>query len=206
MNRLKLKVCGMRDPENISELIKLKPDFIGFIFYGKSPRYVSEPDEDLFSRIPLSIKKVGVFVNEEIDTVLDLYNKLGLDYVQLHGDEDLEFSQKLKEAGVGIIKVFRILDSLPYAISSHSEFSDYFLFDTATHGYGGSGRHFDWTILKNYNLDTPFLLSGGIERDDLEAISEMNIENMVGIDVNSRFEVSPAMKDINKLKELKVSL
>ena len=203
MNALKLKVCGMREPENIRQLIALKPDFIGFIFYGKSPRYVSEPDEDLFSMIPISIKKVGVFVNEDIDAVLRLYEKFGLDYVQLHGDEDLEYSKKLKEQGVGIIKVFRLLDSLPYSISSHSSYADYFLFDTATADYGGSGRHFDWSILKTYNLDTPFLLSGGIESEDVEEIRKMRLEGLVGIDVNSRFELSPGLKDINKLKELK---
>ncbi len=196
----------MRDPENIRQLIKLKPDFIGFIFYGKSPRYVSEPDEDFFSWIPMSIKKVGVFVNEELDTVLQLHDKLGLDYVQLHGDEDLDFSKKLKENGVRIIKVFRMLDSLPYSLSSYSEYSDYFLFDTATPDYGGSGRHFDWSILNAYNLETPFLLSGGIENDDVEAIRKMKIDSLVGIDVNSRFELSPGVKDINKLKELKSGL
>lgn len=201
-----MKVCGMRDPENVWELVKLRPDFIGFIFYKKSPRYVQLPDEDLFSRIPLSIKKVGVFVNEDFDTILQLWNKLGLDYVQLHGDEDLEFSKKLKENGVGIIKVFRMLDSLPYSLSSYSEFSDYFLFDTATPDYGGSGRHFDWSILTGYNLDTPFLLSGGISSSDVTEIGKLKVEGLAGIDVNSRFELSPGVKNMDLLKQLKEQL
>ncbi|MEP5611712.1 MAG: phosphoribosylanthranilate isomerase [Cyclobacteriaceae bacterium] len=203
MSKLKLKVCGMKNPENIKQLIKQQPDFMGFIFYGKSPRFISEPDEDLFSRIPISIKKVGVFVNESIDNILKLRDKLGLDYVQLHGDEDLSFSKNLKEKGVGIIKVFRLLDSLPYSLPKFSEFSDYFLFDTATPEYGGSGRHFDWSILKNYNLETPFLLSGGITKDDMEEIKGLRLEKLVGIDVNSKFEVSPGMKNINMLRQLK---
>ena len=206
MSTLKLKVCGMKNPENVKQLINLRPDFIGFIFYGKSPRFVAEPDEDFFSRIPISIKKVGVFVNETLETVIRFHNKLGLDFVQLHGDEDLNFSKKLKEKGVGIIKVFHVLDSLPYSLSSYSDYSDYFLFDTATPEYGGSGRHFDWSILKTYNLETPFLLSGGIEKDDLDEIRSLQLEKLVGIDVNSRFEVSPGVKDIPELTQLKEEL
>ncbi|MEP1096943.1 MAG: phosphoribosylanthranilate isomerase [Cyclobacteriaceae bacterium] len=203
MSKLKLKVCGMKNAENIKQLVKQQPDFMGFIFYAKSPRFVSEPDEDLFSRIPISIKKVGVFVNESLETILRLREKLGLDYVQLHGDEDLSFSKSLKKNGVGIIKVFRLLDSLPYSLPKYSGFSDYFLFDTSTPEYGGSGRHFDWSILKSYNLETPFLLSGGITEGDIEEIKSMRLEKLVGIDVNSKFEVSPGMKNINMLRQLK---
>lgn len=206
MSKMKLKVCGMKDPENIKQLIDLRPDFMGFIFYGKSPRFVSEPDEDFFSRIPISIKKVGVFVNEDIETIVKLHKKLGLDYVQLHGDENLTFSKKLKEKGIGIIKVFHVLDSLPYSLSSYSEFSDYFLFDTATPEYGGSGRHFDWSILKTYNLETPFLLSGGIDSNDLDQVRSLQLEKLVGIDVNSRFEVAPGLKNIPELMQLKMQL
>lgn len=198
-----LKVCGMKNAENIKQLVKQEPDFMGFIFYGKSPRFVSEPDKDLFSRIPSSIKKVGVFVNESLEIILELRDKLGLDYVQLHGDEDLNFSKRLREKGVDIIKVFRVLDSLPDLLPKYSEFSDYFLFDTATSEYGGSGHHFDWSILKTYNLETPFLLSGGITKDDIEEIKGLRLEKLVGIDVNSKFEVSPGMKNINRLKQLK---
>ena len=206
MSQLKLKVCGMKAAENIQQLIDLRPDFMGFIFYKKSPRYVGELGADVFSRVPISIKKVGVFVNEEIDTVLELYEKYGLDYVQLHGDEDLEYSMRLKTQRVKIIKVFRILDSLPYSIAKFSEYSDYFLFDTATKSYGGSGRHFDWSILKNYSSEVPFLLSGGISTDDVGQIKEMNPNGLAGIDVNSRFEVEPGLKDIEMVRKLKTEL
>lgn len=206
MSELKLKVCGMRDPENVMQLVKLQPDFIGFIFYEKSLRFVEQPDQKLLSRIPKSIKKVGVFVNEEVDNVLKLHDQLGLDYVQLHGDEDLNFSKKLKERGLRIIKVFGLLDSLPYSLSAFSKYSDYFLFDTATNSYGGSGRHFDWSILNSYRLETPFLLSGGIDQDDVKEIKKLQFECLEGIDVNSKFEITPGTKDIALVKQLKKEL
>lgn len=206
MKQLKLKVCGMRDPENIEELIALKPDFIGFIFYPKSPRYVSELDEDFMMRIPISISKVGVFVNESLETILELANKYGLEYIQLHGDEDLAFANALKERGLKIIKVFRVMDTIPFFAKNYEGIADYFLFDTASVNYGGSGRHFDWNILKNYNLQIPFLLSGGVQLEDLPKVKSMDIDQLAGIDVNSRFEMEPAKKDIEKLKELKAAL
>lgn len=206
MKELKLKVCGMRDPDNIQELINLKPDFIGFIFYAKSPRYVDEMDEDFIMRIPISISKVGVFVNESLDRILNIANKYGLEYIQLHGDEDLTFANTLKERGLKIIKVFRVMDTIPFFAKNYEGIADYFLFDTASMNYGGSGRHFDWNILKNYNLNVPFLLSGGVQLDDLPKIKSMEIDQLVGIDVNSRFEKEPALKDIEKLKQLKAGL
>lgn len=206
MSELKLKVCGMRDPENIQGLIELKPDFIGFIFYPKSPRYVAEMDEDFIMRIPLSIQKVGVFVNESLNSIIDTANKYGLEYIQLHGDEDLSFANAIKESGLKVIKVFRIMDTIPFFAKNYEGIADYFLFDTASINYGGSGRHFDWNILKNYNLNVPFLLSGGIQLEDIPRIKSMEIEQLVGVDVNSRFETDPAMKDLDKLKLLKEAL
>lgn len=206
MKELKLKVCGMRDPDNIQQLIALKPDFIGFIFYKKSPRYVNEMDEDLIMRIPLSISKVGVFVNESVDNILEISNKYGLEYAQLHGDEDLSFANTLKDKGLKIIKVFRVMDTIPFFAKNYEGIADYFLFDTASMNYGGSGRHFDWNILKNYNLNIPFLLSGGVQLEDIPKIKSMEIDKLIGVDVNSRFELEPALKDMEKLKELKASL
>jgi phosphoribosylanthranilate isomerase len=206
MNNLKLKVCGMKDSENIQELSSTYPDFIGFIFYNKSPRFGSDLDEGIVNSIPSSIKKVGVFVNERIETILRIKKKYALDYVQLHGDEDVVFSRKLKENGVAIIKVFRLKNMLPNTLKEFEPYSDYFLFDTASSGYGGAGYHFDWSILENYHLRTPFLLSGGIELNDLSKIKKLDIKGLVGIDVNSRFEVSPGLKDLKKVKELKAML
>lgn len=196
----------MRDPDNIQELIALKPNFIGFIFYRKSPRYVNEMDEDFIMRIPISISKVGVFVNESLETILEIANRYGLEYIQLHGDEDLTFANALKERGLKIIKVFRVMDTIPFFAKNYEGIADYFLFDTASINYGGSGRHFDWNILKNYNLNVPFLLSGGVQLEDIPKIKLMGIEQLVGIDVNSRFEQEPALKDIEKLRQLKAGL
>ncbi|MEQ8903999.1 phosphoribosylanthranilate isomerase [Ekhidna sp.] len=203
MNNLKLKVCGMRDPANISGLLDLKPDFIGFIFYPKSPRYVDEMDEDFIMRIPLSIHKVGVFVNESLEKIVAAANKYGLEYIQLHGDEDLDFAKAVKAKGLKVIKVFRVMDTIPVVAKKYEGIADYFLFDTKTADYGGSGRHFDWNILRNYNLNVPFLLSGGVQLEDIDKIKEMNIEKLIGVDVNSRFELEPGLKDLGKLKLLK---
>ncbi|MEQ8626883.1 phosphoribosylanthranilate isomerase [Ekhidna sp.] len=206
MRASKLKVCGMRDPDNIQGLIDIKPDFIGFIFYPKSPRYVGEMAEDFVMRIPLSIHKVGVFVNESLDQILSQADKYGLEYIQLHGDEDLGFAKNLKAKGLKVIKVFRVMDTIPFVAKQYQGVADYLLFDSATINYGGSGRHFDWNILRNYNLDIPFLLSGGVQLEDVEKIKAMEIDQLVGIDVNSRFEIEPAMKDLKKLRELKAVL
>lgn len=203
MKDLKLKVCGMGRPDNIRGLIELRPDFIGFIFYKKSPRYLENLDEDLLSRIPISIKKVGVFVNEEVGTVVKLCKKYGLKYAQLHGDEDLDYCQELRSKGVKIIKVFRVMDVIPVAIKKYAEVADYFLFDTQTSKYGGSGRHFDWNILKVYNLETPYLLSGGIRLEDVDEIKELELKGLAGIDVNSKFEIEPGLKDLLKIRQLK---
>ena len=203
---MKLKVCGMREAENIEGLIELKPDFIGFIFYPKSARFAGELDEDLMARIPLSIKKVGVFVNEDIENVITLCKKYGLTYAQLHGDEDLDYAMELKAKGIKVIKVFRVMDTVPVAATKYEGIADYLLFDTATISYGGSGQHFDWNILKNQNIKTPFLLSGGVQLEDLEKIKALNLSALAGIDVNSRFEVEPGLKDLELLRALKDEL
>ncbi|WP_462250809.1 phosphoribosylanthranilate isomerase [Ekhidna sp.] len=206
MRELKLKVCGMKHSDNIQSLIEMKPDFMGFIFYPKSPRYAIEMDEDLIMRIPISISKVGVFVNETLDNILSISNKYGLEYIQLHGDEDLSFANSLKEKGLKIIKVFRVMDTIPFFAKNYEGIADYFLFDTVSVNYGGSGRHFDWNILKNYNLNVPFLLSGGVQLDDIPKIKSMRIEQLVGIDVNSRFEIEPGLKDMDLLHQLNAVL
>lgn len=193
----------MKDPINISGLVRLRPDFMGFIFYPKSPRYVGEIDEDVLLRIPISVKKVGVFVNEPTASIVEKANRYGLHYIQLHGDETLEDAKFLKEKGLKVIKVFRLMDSIPISARKYQGVADYFLFDTASPNYGGSGRHFDWNILKTYNLETPFMLSGGLQLSDIEKIKALELEKMMGIDVNSRFEMEPGMKDLEMVKLLK---
>lgn len=200
---MKLKVCGMRDAANIKSLLELGPDYVGMIFYPKSGRYVDAPPKLDFKGIP----KVGVFVNatnEEIEEKTALY---GLQFLQLHGDEPVDQVAALKSKGHRLIKAFGVLDELPIGpMKRHEPYVDYFLLDTKNPGYGGSGRKFDWSVLKQYGLSKPYFLSGGIGLEDIEEIKKMNLDMLHAIDVNSRFEISPAMKDMAKIKSLRARL
>ncbi len=194
----------MRDAENIKALSELKPDFIGFIFYDKSPRFVGNDalDAELINSLPRDIKKVGVFVNATIDYILQNVRKYGLHYVQLHGNEMPDFCRNLKFKGVNIIKAFRIDNSFIFSqLNNYKPHVDFFLFDAKGDGYGGNGITFDWNILKKYDNGKPYFLAGGISLeniDDLESI----VPKPYAMDVNSKFEISPGLKDIEKLEEL----
>ncbi len=198
----------MREPENIQELETLRPDFIGFIFYEKSPRYVAVADnQGVISGLDSSIKKVGVFVKEPIESLISLVSEFDLDFVQLHGGEDLDYCKEVKKAGTKIIKVFSVKDQLPLEqIHEFEEVVEYFLFDTKTPEYGGSGLHFDWSILNDYNSDKPFLLSGGIRNEDLDEIMKLDIPQLFALDVNSKYESAPGVKNIELIKELDKAL
>lgn len=206
MKSLKIKVCGMRDPENIQGVLALKPDFIGFIFYPKSQRFVGKMDERLMRQIPSTSKKVGVFVNASLAYIMDCVERYTLDYVQLHGDETLSFVKELRRKGIRIIKVFRISGRIPLEVERFIGMVDYFLFDTDTATYGGSGLQFDWNILNSYAHDVPFILSGGLRLSDVTAIQSLQMDQLVGIDVNSRFEVSPGLKDLQQIQQLTSSI
>lgn len=195
-----LKVCGLKYETNIEEVLSVTPDFIGHIFYKKSPRYIDMLDPRFVKKIA-GVRKVGVFVNASVEEILQAIENYRLDFVQLHGDESLEMIRRLCDAQVKIIKVFRISKALPNNMDLFAPYSSHFLFDTQTSSYGGSGEKFDWTILRE--VSHPFFISGGIDLDDIEAISQLNFKNLVGIDVNSRFELSPGLKDINKIRKLK---
>ena len=174
---------------------------MGFIFYPKSPRYAEPLDVEILQSLPTSMKKVGVFVNEDLERILTLVFKYKLDGVQLHGTENKDICQKLKETGLIVIKAFSIAEANNFKVTSTYEgVCDYFLFDTKTDAYGGSGIKFDWTILDEYKGETPFLLSGGISADDAEAILKINHPKMAGIDLNSKFELKPGEKNIELLR------
>lgn len=202
---MKWKVCGLKNPENIVSVLSLHPDWVGLIFYPGSPRYMADtlsPEE--LAGIP-AMKKVGVFVNAAHHEILLQANRYDLGYVQLHGDESPGDCQALKREGLNVIKAFPVSQVGPDVerIKSYQEFIDFVLFDTKTHqSFGGTGQSFDRTLLKRYNLDIPFILSGGI---DLKDIGELDLiePRPVAIDVNSRFELSPGLKDIEKLIQLK---
>jgi phosphoribosylanthranilate isomerase len=201
---MKIKVCGMRDRENIQSLLALKPDFIGFIFYKKSKRFVADIPKINF---PKEIKKVGVFVNEPIDEIFKILEKHQLDCVQLHGEETPEYCKEMKTKNIEILKAFSINEDFDFSkTASYQKVCDYFLFDTKGKEYGGNGVKFNWEILKEYKGKTPFLLSGGISKTDAIEINKIKIKSFVGVDINSGFELKPALKNIEDIKEFKQNL
>ncbi|WP_439585874.1 phosphoribosylanthranilate isomerase [Dyadobacter bucti] len=202
---MKIKVCGMRQQGNIEKLVALQPNFIGFIFYEKSPRYVGEElDETYIRNIPKSIKKVGVFVNANPGYILDMVKKYDLQYAQLHGNEMPDLCRSIRQKGVNIIKAFSIDEKFNFAmLNNYKSFCDLFLFDTKGINPGGNGTAFDWKLLKKYDNEKPFLLSGGIGLENIEEIIALSKTLPIyGIDVNSMFETEPGVKDITRLEEL----
>lgn len=198
---LYIKICGMKYPENIRLVAALHPDLMGFIFYPKSPRYAEPLDIATLNALPKSIKKIGVFVNEDLERILTSVFKYKLDGVQLHGTENTDICRKLKDAGLIVLKAFPIAEAYNFKVTATYEgVCDYFLFDTKTDAYGGSGLKFNWSMLNEYVGNTPFLLSGGIASDDAEAILKINHQMFAGIDLNSKFEVSSGLKNVELLK------
>lgn len=201
---MKLKVCGMKYEENIRQVAELKPDYMGFIFYSKSKRFVGN-DFNLPS-FPASIKKVGVFVNEEEDVVRQKTDEHKLDFIQLHGDESPEYCRSLSKY-VKIIKAFGMDEHFEFEkLNSYKTSCTYFLFDTKSKEYGGTGKSFDWDILKMYDDEVPFFLSGGIDESSLDELRKIKNLNIHAIDINSKFELSPGVKDIEKIKTFKINL
>jgi phosphoribosylanthranilate isomerase len=198
---MKIKVCGMRDTSNINELAGLKPDFIGFILYPGSARYVGDKYQ-LDAVIPDQTKKVGVFVNALIKDVFNWKIRLNLDLVQLHGAEPPEYCSEIHHLGLTIIKAFGISTDFDFnLLDEYTPYCDYFLFDTKTALHGGSGQKFDWEILDSYPLQTPYFLSGGIGPQDAEILSTKESEKLFAIDINSGFEITPGIKDIDQVRQ-----
>ncbi|MCF8378109.1 MAG: phosphoribosylanthranilate isomerase [Bacteroidales bacterium] len=198
---MKIKICGIANSDNLKEIIKLKPDFLGFIFYPPSPRYVKNKlvPADL-QCIPELVKKTGVFVDSSVNEVEEIVSSYQLNYIQLHGNESVEYCSELASGGYKILKAFRIHQDFNFEIiKEYIPFCEYFLFDTLTRDYGGSGKKFNWEILKSYKFSHPFLLSGGIGLEDTSEIQTFNHPSFAGIDLNSRFELKPGIKDVNKL-------
>jgi Phosphoribosylanthranilate isomerase len=168
---MKIKICGMKHPENIQNVAALQPDLMGFIFYPKSPRFAEPLDIATLNALPKTIKKIGVFVNEDLENILTIASKYDLDGVQLHGTELVAMCKELRKAGYLVLKAFPIAEAYNFKVTKAYEgVCDYFLFDTKTDAYGGSGLKFNWGMLDEYVGETPFLLSGGIAADDAEAI------------------------------------
>jgi phosphoribosylanthranilate isomerase len=197
---MKVKVCGMTGADNLSEVIGCSPDLVGFIFYEKSSRNVV--DLEVVNQEINGCKKVGVFVNEDMDNIKNLSKTYKLDYVQLHGDESPEYCKKLKTNGNRVIKAFSVAEDFDFSqLESFVPFVNYFLFDTKGKKRGGNGTKFNWKILDLYKLNIPFFLSGGISAEDVELIKSFEHPQLYAIDINSGFEVSPGMKDSIKVRD-----
>jgi phosphoribosylanthranilate isomerase len=203
-NKMKIKVCGMRNVMNIAEISMLEPDYIGFIFYERSPRYAGELNHAVLESLFSNTLSVGVFVNATIDHVVETAEYYKLNAIQLHGNETPEYCAELStKYKCEIIKAFGIKSEDDFAnMYEYEYFCKYFLFDTKTNLYGGSGNKFDHNLLTNYKCKKPFFISGGITLDDVANIRDNHHELCIGIDVNSGFEISPGLKDVAKIKKL----
>jgi phosphoribosylanthranilate isomerase len=211
---MQVKVCGMRKPGNIAEMLALPIDMIGFIFYPKSKRYIGKEKKlpawiaengDSFNLI----KKVGVFVNAGTADVLNAIHDYELDYVQLHGDESPGYCQELELLwsassirAAKLVKAFAVDEQFDFAVTSpYEDYCSFFVFDTKGAGFGGTGKQFDWSLLEKYEGNTPFLLSGGITEDSVEAILDLDHPLLFGVDINSKFEMEPGLKEVNKVRD-----
>lgn len=204
-----LKVCGLTRIEQIQELILMKTDFLGFIFYEKSPRYVlNHLTLEEISRIGHQAK-VGVFVNETLEKLAETAEKAELGFIQLHGNEDQDFIAELKKMihpETGIIKVIRIgtqtPDELQRIISINGSMADYLLFDTNSQAFGGTGKTFDWNLLNKIEIPRPYFLSGGISEENINNTAMLH-QRPFALDINSKFEIEPGFKDVVKIRNFK---
>ena len=196
--RLKIKVCGMRDEANIAAVARLRPDFMGFIFYEGSSRYVGEGfDAALLRQLPPGVAPVALFVNAGYDTVISTCHRYGFRWVQLHGSEEALLCRKLSEEGIGVIKAFAVSGSSVFEnIKPYMPWCSYLLFDTPAVRFGGSGESFDWSVLAGYKGDLPFLLAGGIGPANIDDALAGKVTGMAGVDINSRVERAPGLKDV----------
>ena len=198
---MKIKVCGLKDDENIKAVTALRPDYMGFIFYGPSPRFVGKLPAQILDNIPPYIEKTAVFVNENAEIINELINQYNFDIVQLHGGESPEFCALFKNK-ITVFKAFGISSDFDFEqLKEYANSVDFFLFDAKTEIYGGSGETFDWAILDKYKLNVPFFLSGGIGPDNIEEVKNISHPQFYGIDLNSKFETIPGIKNIEKLEQ-----
>ncbi|NGF55070.1 phosphoribosylanthranilate isomerase [Parapedobacter sp. SGR-10] len=187
----------MKYPENIEAVAALPVDYMGFIFYPKSSRYVEQP-------VPLSpsVQNVGVFVNEQTETILQKVKEFGFDTVQLHGNEPANTCQYLRDSGLYVFKAFGIDDEFDWTtLEEYLDRTDVLLFDTKSPQHGGTGQAFNWEKLKEYPYDKSYFLSGGLSLENIGQASRFEDERMIGLDLNSKFEIEPGLKDINLLTQ-----
>lgn len=198
-----VKICGLSDPESIRETAVLHPDMMGFIFYQPSPRHACGLLPETISGLPAGIDRVGVFVDAGITHILSIAARYGLTSVQLHGKETPHTCRLLRESGLRVMKAIGVRTGIDWTHTALYEGSvDMLVLDTFSAAHGGSGRKFDWNLLHDDPLTTPFLLSGGISPDDAAAVKTAmaSLPRMAGIDINSRFERAPGAKDLHLIK------
>jgi len=196
-----VKICGLRNRENIEQVVLLQPDFIGLIFYKRSKRYV-HPDpilQDYVSRLN-TVKKIGVFVDPYYEEIMSAIADYGLDFIQLHGNETIAFCNMVNK-NIPVIKAFHIDETFKWqTLEGYIDTTSLFLFDTYTEEYGGSGKKFNWDILNSYKYNQHFFLSGGIAYEDIDLIKKVSHPYLVGVDINSGIEENPGIKNIHKTK------
>lgn len=198
-----LKICGLKFPANIRDVLGTEPDFIGFIFYAKSSRFVGHLLAPDWVKNLAGSKKVGVFVNASMAQIAEIAEDYGLDYLQLHGQESPAFCQSLKALGLPLIKAFSVGNSFDFnQLTSYEGVVDYFLFDTKGALPGGNGYSFDWEILKDYQMETPFFLSGGIGPNNIQQAMQFRHPKLFAIDINSKFESEPGRKKMELIREI----
>lgn len=199
MKKMLVKICGMKEPSNVSEVARLNPSFMGFILFKGSSRYVTlEHAAQLISSISKSIMKVGVMVNEPLENALIIAGSKLFDLLQLHGDESPEYCRTLSEF-LPVIKAFSVGDRLP-DVKAYEAFCEFFILDTRGDGFGGNGTKFDHSLLYNYTSLKEYLIAGGISPEDAMTYKTKKYPGMAGFDLNSRFEIAPGIKDINLLR------
>jgi phosphoribosylanthranilate isomerase len=198
---MKIKVCGLKYPDNIDAVAGLSPDYVGFICYDRSPRFVDDITAETLDNLPAAIYKTAVFVNESQQEINRMIDTLGFSAIQLHGNEEPDFANLFRNK-VQVIKAFGVNEEFDFSqLNAYANKVDYFLFDTKTAAHGGSGEVFNWDMLDKYKLNVPFFLSGGLSLDNLEDIAKITHPQFYGVDLNSRFETAPGLKDIEKLKQ-----
>ncbi|MDB5020731.1 MAG: N-(5-phosphoribosyl)anthranilate isomerase [Pedobacter sp.] len=203
---VKLKICGMKVPDNIAQVVELSPDYLGFIFYKGSKRYIDDLQFSIVHELPRGIKATGVFVDEDLDTVISHAKAYNLAALQLHGHESPQYCLQIMSVLplVEVIKAFGIDETFDFSsLDAYIESVDYFLFDTQTANHGGSGKAFNWSLLENYKGQKPYFLSGGIGIEEAAALNKIQDPRLYALDINSRFELEPGLKDLNKLKEFR---
>ncbi len=200
-DNIRIKICGMKFPGNIRHAIEINPDYLGFIFYPGSKRFIGYHKPSIINKIPERIAKVGVFVNEDQNVVKTIARKFGLNIIQLHGYESRDYCLRLYQEGFRIIKAFGINSEEDFiGCNQYEDVCEFFLFDTQGNSYGGTGKKFNWGILNNYMNQKPFFLSGGIGPGDTEQIRNIHNERIHAVDINSQFEIEPGLKDIHKIR------